>query len=197
MTHRIVLSPNVTRREFEDYAFAAGWRLHEVVDADEQHPYEEVWAMRDGHSAVHYIEDGLLGLLYVIVMGEQAAELDASLRRGLNTVRPEVALAWLEDATWAGARVQAVAYLAAAADQAAPDVIHAFERLMHDPDADVRRAALFAATYPRWPQLLAPVQGVAEHDTDSDVRAAAEEVAQVLARHLEDPERGNGEDGTA
>jgi hypothetical protein len=194
MTRRIVLSPNITRRQFEDYAFDAGWRLHQVVDADQERPYEEIWAVDDGQSAVHYIEDELLGLLYVIVMGENARELDTGLRRGLDTVRPEVALGWLEDATWAGARVQAVAYLAAAAEQPAPDLIHAFDRLMRDPDADVRRAALFAATYPRWPELLTLIRSVAKHDTDSEVRAVADQVAQVLARDLGDADRVDGRD---
>jgi hypothetical protein len=196
MTRRIVLSPRVTRREFEDIAFGHGWRLHQVVDADEKHPYEEVWSVAQGASAVHYIEDGLLGLLYVIVMGEEVDELEASLRRALETVRAEDALGWLEDATWAGSRVQAAAYLAAAAEQPTPDLIAAFDRLMHDPDADVRRAAIFAATYPEWPQLLAFVKNVARHDADDGVRAAAEEIAQILERHLGPPGESGEEEGT-
>ncbi|HEY1345687.1 MAG TPA: hypothetical protein VGF54_11910 [Streptosporangiaceae bacterium] len=183
MTHRIVLSPRVTRREFEDIAFGSGWRLHEVVEAAEEHPYEEIWSVDNGRSAVHYIEDGLLGLLYVIVLGEHVDELEASLRRALETVRPADALEWLDDAASAERRVQAAAYLAASAEHPAPDLIEAFDRLMRDPVADVRRAAIFAATYPAWPELLPLVQNVARDDADAGVRDAAQEIAQILARH--------------
>ena len=122
-----------------------------MVEVGETRPYEEIWSLDNGHSAVHYIEDGLLGLLYVVVLGEHVDEVEASLRRALETVRPKDALEWLEDAASAERRVQAAAYLAASAERPALDLIEAFDRLMRDPVADVRRAAIFAATYPAWP----------------------------------------------
>ena len=52
-----------------------------------------------------------------------------------------------------------------------------------DPDPEVRRTAIGAATYPAWRDFEPRLEVMAEHDNDADVRALAQRALDSFRRH--------------
>lgn len=176
MTVRVPLAPSVSREDFEDLAHRSGWMLHSVADASDAGPYTETWAIDDGRSAAHYIEDPLLSVAYVLAMGEDERTVSGWIAHEVPTMDEGDAARWALSAVGDADKARSAAYLAATAPPAANrQSLKAFERLLGDPSAEVRRAAAFAASYPAWPELKALIEPLATGDLDERVRAEARE----------------------
>lgn len=181
---RIALAPSVTRRTFQDLAFDSRWRLHGVVEERGEVPYEEIWTVGDENTAAHYIEDKILAVPYVLVMGERIDEVAATLAERLETVTPEEAAASTREAPGKRERLRSIAYLAAAAPESAhPAVLKAFEELLADPDPEVRDHAILGSVYPLWPEIDGLLERVHEDDPEPHIREAAANALAAIKRH--------------
>jgi HEAT repeats len=174
MTQRIALAPSATRAAFQDAALAHGWRLRRVVDPGPETPYEEIWTLPDDGTAVHYIEDALIAVPYVLVMGERVGHVAAQISEALDVVSPAEAVRAVRESPTKPDRLRSIAYLAAASPQTAdPDVLAAFEELLTDSDPEVRDAAIFGAVYTQWPEIDTLLQRAHETDPVPRIREAA------------------------
>jgi len=172
-----VLAPEMTRERFEDAAHAFGWMLYTVVEESDEHPYEEVWALNGGTSAVHYYEDETLSTAFLLVMGDGERELAHEIVHRWPTIQAAGAVALARAAGSSEERIRAAGYLASTAPPASrPDVVDAFDELLSADDPAVRRFVLEAASYPAWPQLRPLVERVAASDPEPAVRTAAQQV---------------------
>jgi hypothetical protein len=182
--HRVVLAPDVARVEFEDFAILSDWRLHLVTEAGDDNPYEEIWTVGDGTSAVHYVEDGLLGASYVLTMGEDATSLAAEVGERLRTLTTDEAIAWAYVVEDPNERVRAIGYLAAAAPSEPTEMfVGALAKLLRDEYAEVRNAALFACARLCWPRLDPLLQEVRNQDPDQSVRENAGRTLDAIRRY--------------
>ncbi|MGW0436451.1 HEAT repeat domain-containing protein [Micromonospora sp. NPDC003197] len=180
---RVVLGDAVTRVQFENLGFIAGWIPVQTVAADGTHPYEQVW--RAGASAVHYIEDDLLGVAYCVCLGPDEDSLGRHLSESLGAVTVSDVTGALSTINGIDARRHAIAFLAALGAQQAADsrIVDALTTALADPEREVRTAALFAVAYLSWPELDPALSRVAANDSDDGVRADAERTIRVIHSH--------------
>ena len=184
MSRRVTLAPAVTREDFNHAAVERGWRLHVVVEAGADVPYEEVWSVDLDASAAHYIEDALLGVSYVLAMGTNEEGVAQEIESVLATVRPRDAIEWTRQEAAKQDRLRAISYLASAATVTEEvEVTQAFARLLEDPDPDIRQHAIFAAAYPSWPELDPLLERVRATDPEPGIRAAADQALAAIRRH--------------
>jgi hypothetical protein len=185
---RVALAPTTSRAVFGDAARARGWGLAHVVDTpDGSHPYEEIWLTPDERTALHFMEDDMVGVLYALVDGERPEHYSAQLEEELETVSAARAAACLRGAADPQERVAAVSHLAVAADPRVPDddSLSAYRDALADDDPEVRSAAAIGAAYLVWPELLAPLDTLAAGDPDEKVRRWAVQGAAALRTNLE------------
>src|SRR4051794_5385916 len=93
MSVRVVLDPGMTRDRFEDAAQVLGWTLYNVVAESDENPYEEIWALDGGESAVHYFEDETLSTAFLLVMGVREQALAREIVEQLPTIQAAGAVA--------------------------------------------------------------------------------------------------------
>lgn len=185
---RVVLSPGVSRDAFHSAALARDWRLARIVDTpDRSHPYEEIWLSRDERTAIHLMEDDVVGVTYALLDGERTDDYSAQLEEDLPTIGAGRATDWLGEAQ-GDERVTAISHLAVAADPHAEDAaqLEAYRAALDDPDPDVRSAAAIGAAYLVWPGLLEPLRRLASGDEDADVRRWALRGAAALEHNLQE-----------
>lgn len=188
MTIRVVLGPSVSRDSFERFAAEHGWRLHRRIPRSVEAPYEVIWSIGADTTAAHYIEDDMLGIPYVLVMGEDEHGIARRLREGIDTVVGSYAARSSLEASSKEERIRAISYLAAAAPpRADSDLLRSFATLLTDRDSDIRRHAIFACAYPSWPELDPLLEHVWQTDQDPELRAAAGKALEAIRRH-----RGRG-----
>jgi len=184
MTQRLTLEPTVTRFDAERFFTTSGWHLHDVTERTETTPYEEIWLAPGRAAAAHYIEDELIAVSYLLVMGEEEERLASELRSQIPIVDPHSAAADARSAADKEGRLRGIAYLASAAPaEADADLTAAFDELLRDPDPEIRQGALFAATYPSWPELDPLLERVRSGDPEPHLRAAADQTLAAIRRH--------------
>jgi hypothetical protein len=65
-----------------------------------------------------------------------------------------------------------------------PELFEFFRRLFADPQSEVRRAAIFAASYPAWREFEPLLRDLQANDPDEQVRQLAHVTVQSLEEHV-------------
>lgn len=187
MTHRLALNRFVSREAFQRAATGRRWFLYTVVPSSDGVPYEEVWSIDGGDSAVHYIEDQYLGVPYLMVMGKDEDAIAADLAHDLGTVDANEAVRMVREAKDDAELMRGLEYLAASVpERADPAVVGAIAQALEHPDPDVRRLAIFASTYAAWPELDTLLARTAEVDPDPGVRDGARRALDAILQQRHD-----------
>lgn len=171
---RVVLRPEVTLDDIEEAALDLDWLFLRNWPASEERPYEDLWVDRDEQTSIHYIDDHLVSVQYLLISGPDARTVETEAREALSTCGPADATNAWQHASTRAERVEAVYLLALATDPA--DYTSAAELLRaaaSDGDPEVRRAVILAATYVGWPELRAVLAELEERDPDESVRRDA------------------------
>lgn len=172
---RIALQESVTQKEVT----AAGWRLNwlwqDVFPRSQNNPHEIKWVTRDKQTSIHYMEDFLIEVNYILAKGKDANEVIEQVRASLATYSEDDVRVMWEQATSPKQKVRAIYFAAIAAPQKYdPESFRFFERAFTDPDGEVRMAAIVASGYLGWPELKEILQQLTEGDPDADVRKNAQ-----------------------
>jgi hypothetical protein len=177
---RMVLRQNATRDDVDDAVLRCGWQLTNVLPASAERPRQLIYATRDGRT-VYLIDDVRLGVTYLAVTGEGAAELLRSVE-GLSILRGEpLTAAQLEGAVDLLALRRGVAVPALSLESPSQEVVEAFERALEHADPQVRAIALTAASYALWPELRAVIERVRDGDSEAALRKTAATVQALYA----------------
>lgn len=181
---RLVLERGVTRTHVLSKALATRWELaHEVTPAGYR-PYELVWRLHGGAFSVHYIEDRLIEVDYLLVRGHDRAQVVHTVSALMPVVPIHRLVEEALDAQSPPERVDAIRRLAASAKEEADErILYVFARYFEDPDEGVRAAAIFAATYPAWHRFEGPLRRLGDHDPSERVRDLAQRALQSLGLH--------------
>jgi HEAT repeats len=167
---RVVLRPEAGREDVDDVALDLDWLFLRNFPSSEERPYEDMWIDRDERTYIHYIEDHLVDLRYLVLNGPDADQLRSEVVAVLAVHQPADGPAAWESARSEADRIQAVHLLALTAD---PDD-HAeaagyLRRAAEDTGVEVRRAVILAATYVGWPELRELLTELAQSDPDPTV----------------------------
>lgn len=178
---RVVLRPEVTVDDIEEAALDLDWLLVRNWPASDERPYEDMYVDRDEETVIHYLDDNLVGLRYLVIKGPDADTIERDARELLPTYRPDDATkAWTTAATLEQ-KTQAVHLLALATDpKERASAVEALQSAAADPDPRVRRAVILASTYVGWPELRTLLSALAE-DSDESVHRDAQLASEGLA----------------
>jgi hypothetical protein len=180
---RLVPEPTITRDDVSGLAHEHGWTFQELYAADEEGPFEKVWLAPDGATTIHWIEDPVIAVDYLVIGGHDEVRVAQQISDQVPTLTREDMRRLMHSAGSWDEMVRAVGYVAATApSQFDPEVFGWLERGLRHENPDVRRVAVAATAYPGWPELRAPLRAVAESDPEPDLR----ESATALLAHLEE-----------
>lgn len=184
---RLVLTQQPpTRTVLSRVAWDLDWDLDGVGNVNED-PYVDIWLAEDESVEVHYVEDGLVGLSYVTLYGDDVAAVRDEIAARCNLWSPERALTALRAATDRDDRLRALyaaALSAAGPDAALVDDFRAIAR--HDEDPGLRQAVVVATGYLPWPELVELVREMSENDVVDHVRHNAQVLLDGLELHPPD-----------
>ncbi|HEX5871943.1 MAG TPA: hypothetical protein VFY65_16050 [Longimicrobium sp.] len=181
---RVVLKEDVGEVEMNRLAAREGWIFGGEIDRTDETPFERFWHTPDGAASLHYVEDWIIGLVYVVVDAPDPAPLAEAVRAALDGLSLADALRMWGRARTLEEKADALYHVGAMAPAAFDaEVFAAFERAFKDADPEVRRAAVLAAFYTRWPQFEAPLQRMAFDADERLSRYARVTLEQLRAHH--------------
>jgi hypothetical protein len=130
------------------------WLLHSVIPQSEQNQYEIIWTTQDQQTSIHYIEDFLINVNYILAKDQEAEKVIEQVRSVLPTYNWQDIQAKWTQAGNTGERVQSIYYAAIVAPQTFDQaVMDFFEVAPSHSDTDVRLAVIVATGYLGWSEL--------------------------------------------
>ncbi|MFD7900068.1 HEAT repeat domain-containing protein [Streptomyces sp. NPDC059743] len=179
---RIVPSPEVGYDLVAEGLAALGLTRHDAPSSEsERVPNEEIWLSSDERSAVHWIEDDLIGVSYIAVRGTDVIPLSERIRSKLPT--DDVAQLRSRAMVDRGpdALIDTLYRTAVVADSGYdPEAFSLLRWGLNDPDSLVRRVALLAISITGWPEFTGLLDEVSANDPVDEVRDQAERVRDLL-----------------
>jgi hypothetical protein len=178
---RLPLRRSDARGRLERLAGLKYWRFTEVVKRTDDRPFELVWVTEDEKVSIHYIEDFVLGLSYVLLRGPGLDDVADLISDEVETVPPDEVLDRGRKAESAADMVKA-AYLVAAGASSEFDreAFAILERAMEHSDPEARKAGAVASGYVEWRQCRKPLAHLAMEDPDDEVKRTAKTVLDGL-----------------
>jgi hypothetical protein len=173
---------------YTDLAGKEDWHLRKAtVKEPASHRAGEIeYEVPGKQTRVRLRDDPSSGLRYFMITGPQAEDTAALLRAAVACYTHEELLAWWDQGVATDDvddRVDAILVLGTNAPPC-PDERYTtrIRAALRDPDHDVRNAAVVAAAYTEWLDLLPDLERVADEDSDEAARARAAYVAGAWKR---------------
>ncbi len=171
----IALHKTVPETAVLSAAYNNDWFWCDRIEPSKSRPYEITFITLDRQTSVHYMEDFLLDVHYILAIGPEAPRISREAHASLATYSWADTAARLTAATTAAERVSAL-HLAAATIPPEPesDLIAQLEAEATHPDAEVRQAACLAMGYSAWPDFRTTLERLTASDPSSPVRKGAQ-----------------------
>jgi hypothetical protein len=173
---------NVTINEVDTLAWREEWSIQASIPRTQDNPYEVVFTAEDGTS-IHYIEDFLLGVSYLLLRGEEPALVAERVRKKLPTYSVDEIKRLVAQGKTRDEQIRAI-YLVAAATTPRFDasLYRLFEITLASNNPEVRSAAILGMGYAAWPEFKALLQPIEATDPDARVREDARAMLESLER---------------
>lgn len=181
--HRVPLRESVNRATLEDAAWSNGWLLWNEIERSDSTPHEVVWVLKDQKTSIHFVEDFVIDVDYLVIKGPDADKVLKEAVSSLDSYDKNDILELAKKAAKPEERIRAVYYAGAAG--AGPfdrDLFGVIERAAEDEDAKVRRAAIVATGYLEWAQARKLLERLARDDPDDRVREDAKLMLEGLGK---------------
>ncbi|MEU5213458.1 HEAT repeat domain-containing protein [Streptomyces sp. NPDC020742] len=149
--------------------------------SDDDQIFEEVWALGDYGTAVHWIEDDVFRVHYIAIEGESASQVTAEIRDNVEVHTPssltDLAISQRETSdVMDSLRMLAIQ----SSEEFNPALFAVIRWALNDPEPVVRRVALLASSIMSWKQLDPLLEYLSQHETDEVVRAEARESLKIF-----------------
>ena len=189
MTHqtttRLVLARPAGRDAVRRIAESIGLHLVQEIPAAHPHPYELIYLTRWEGVSLHYQEDTLIGVPYLLLIGAVEEHMVDMVRKLFPVESVETLVLKAYDATSADEKIDVVYRVAAACGPGVHDgALLVFKACFIDSDPSVREAAVFATTYVGWREFEPSLTGLAADDPAPEVREVASHTLDALRRHF-------------
>lgn len=170
---RLILKDEATLDDVRRVAAEDGWEERQTIAADERQPLQVIWLVPDRAASVHYVEDTLVGLRYLMFRGYDTDDvrLHAGARLPSYTVAESTAL--LRDPDPAERRHGVLVTCLSAPIAAETPYLPALARAAADPEPAVRHAVILGLGFVDWPETEPILERLATDDADPSVRDAA------------------------
>jgi hypothetical protein len=187
---RVVLKGETAKESFAELAYSQDWVIDEIGTASDEEPYEEVWITPEGGSELHLIEDHLIGLAYVDILGRHRGKLAALIRSRLDTYSKEEIIDAARSAGNPRELARAVRLAGAVATEGFDqDLFEIFLRAFGSEDPQTRIAAIIAAGYAEWREFIPLIEPLARNDPNQTVRETAASIGEGFHHVLRDEQQ--------
>ncbi|HEX8615994.1 MAG TPA: HEAT repeat domain-containing protein [Thermoanaerobaculia bacterium] len=169
------IAQRVDQKRMASIAYDLDLDMNNYIEATAEQPLEIVYNVAGLSTFLHYIEDRILGVPYLVARGDEAERLAAEVAKKIRIVTAADLARTFAAETADDAELRR--HLAHAALLAPPQHDATFDGYFRaafsHPSAEVRRFMIVAVGYIGWPELAPPLQHLVENDPDSDVRRDA------------------------
>jgi hypothetical protein len=170
---RIVFKEPVSFQDFAQFAESQGWRYEGGSEATDEEPEEYVWLSDDG-SELHWLNDPVLRLEYVLLIGEQPFDWETKIRIAFDSYAIEDAVREFVTAKdWEDRGLALRLVSATAPEEFNQETFDAIVAGLNEPSELVRRMAVLAVFYAQWAEFLPILNARAVTDPDDEVRRTA------------------------
>ena len=185
---RLNLKNDVTVGDLSRLAWDLDWDIYDIIRGDDRTPFEKVWLANGDRTAIHYVEDRLIGVRYLRIEGEGQAEIAPRIRANVGVYDRAEITAMFDSVGDDRALVRALRHMGTAAqpDAANFEWLDRFREAAGHPNPVVRRAVVLAAVYTGWPELRPLIQSLASVDPAPRTRARARSALHALEMHDEE-----------
>ena len=189
---RISLKKNVTIKDIHKLVWYSNWELYKIIPASEESPFERVWFTPDKQTSIHYIEDDIIGINYLVVDGNNQTKIISEILNSLDTFEKYEILDFLQkeiNSEEEDEYINAVYHLGiiATPDKYEQELFELFEKVFSHPNTEVRHAAIMATHYAGWFELKVPLEKIKNTDPDVNIREFANSALYALTQtHLPD-----------
>lgn len=189
MTHqtitRLVLTHQANRDRVRRIADEAGLDLVHEVPAAHPQPYELVYSTPWEGVSLHYQEDTLIGVPYLLLAGDVDEVVVETVRKIFPVESVETLVLKAYSAASANEKIDIVYRVGAACGPSVHEgALLVFRACFVDPDPSVREAAAYATTYVGWREFVAPLGVLAAEDPAPQVREVAGLALNALRQHF-------------
>ncbi|MDQ2809091.1 MAG: hypothetical protein M3Z04_19630 [Chloroflexota bacterium] len=185
-SQRLLLKDKKGENDVHRLAEVQNWLMEAWIHAEpeKQIPDEVIWETDDQATTIHYIDDLLVQFPYLVVKGRDKEAMVKILRENLALYSADELLQEARTAQTRAEKKETVARLGVGAPLAYnEDFFQLLHDAMNDPEPEVRRVAVWVATYPAWAQLRKPLEQVRDEDSDEEVRDDARVVLASFDHH--------------
>lgn len=196
---RLVPRTTVSRADIEQLADSLSWTHYRTTTEDAQRPHETTWLAPDHGAAIHWIEDHVIRVNYLLIQGPDVAPTTDALKSRLDFYTSESLQATFDETRDGSALMDALHTLGVhCSGPFDPDLFALFRWAMNDPDPLIRRVALLAASMTHWREFIPLLDYVRAHDREESVRLQAQTIFDVMSTRTEtasDSEHGAEREG--
>lgn len=184
-THRYVVRPETTWEDVDRFARALGWPLVRTIyqDREEGVDGQVIWQALDV-AALHYIEDAISSIGYIVVTGQQERTAEAVAEQAaeaLNAWSLDELFEAFDGVSDARSRAQMALRIGLAAPPEFNEgVLSRITKVLSDSDPRVRIAGLWATTYAVYPEFVSAVRKIAEDEKVDWVRERAKGILKAF-----------------
>ncbi|MFF9479726.1 HEAT repeat domain-containing protein [Streptomyces sp. NPDC014733] len=184
---KIIPKKPFDRERMHDLAEQLNWVPVDLEPSDNAQLHEEVWALGDYRTAIHWIEDDVFRVHYIAVEGESSAQVISEIR---NHVEVHTSASLADLATGERDTLTIMDSLRMLAMQSSedfdPEIFAVVRWALNDPEPVVRRVAVLASSIMPWRKLDPLLEYVSRHDPDEAVRADAREALTIVRDRFQD-----------
>jgi hypothetical protein len=181
---RIALKDSVTSDKIEALAEGEKWHFQDEVLTNRDDPFDIlIWMDRDSISIIHYIVDYAINLHYIIITGPEPQALENRIRSNLDTYNIEEVLGLIEKAHDKDLIDSLYLLAIAASNKCNPRIFNIFKKAFEDSEPNIRKAAIVAVGYIRWPEFYPILRRTIASDSDLSVRQSAALMLDALNKY--------------
>ncbi|TPN83943.1 hypothetical protein FHK87_18435 [Aquimarina algicola] len=165
----------MSRDVVDTFAYNEYWLWNDTIKASESNPYEVIYQTEDEKNIIHYIEDHLLGVHYLLLRGEQLDELTKIIHSKLEVFKIQELFELISKETSIPDLIQYIYFVAVASpSNFKDDYYENYRELLFDINENVKLAAIGGLGYIEWKEFREDLVKVFENDESKKVRASAE-----------------------
>ncbi len=181
---KLGLDPSISQWQVACFAADCDLVFFDKVEPGDRNPLEVIWASRNGETQLHFIDDPLIDLSYLALVGVEAEQISDRALESSSAVTLCNALDRVESDEDENERLHTASLLGVLAPvQYEPAVFEAFQKLFASPSAAVRRRAVMAASYPAWPEFQPLLKQLSLTEADPEVRERAKAALKAFELH--------------
>lgn len=175
-----LLGPRTSHADFERFALANGWILHEDrPSTGPKDAHEQSWVTPDRGTAIHYMDDPTPKQRFLVVYGRDTGAVSFDLGANFDITTPidvtERALLASTDPE----RIDAAWQLAVVTKDYDEATLDLLKSLYYDASDPVRHAVVNAVGYRGWPEARGFLEEVARDDANPELRENARAIVKA------------------